>query len=58
MGTVVKGGKHVGFKNAAKKIARKEGVSEDSASAILAASTRRSSKSARMKNSHLNRVSG
>jgi hypothetical protein len=57
MATGSKGTKHVGFKAAAKKIARKQGVSEDSASAILAASTRRASKSAREANSHLNRVS-
>lgn len=49
---------HPGFRNVAKSIARKEGVSEDRAGAILAASTRRASPAARKANPRLNRVRG
>ena len=50
--------KHPGFKAVAKKIAAKEGVSEDRAGAMLAASTRRASPAARKANPRLNRVRG
>lgn len=53
-----KGVKHVGFKNAAKSIAQKQGVSEERAKAILAAGARNASARAKAKNSHLKRVSG
>ena len=51
-----KGVKHIGFKAAAKKIARKEGVSKKSADAILAAGARNASAAAHHANPHLNRV--
>ncbi len=49
---------HPGFKAVQEKIAKKEGVSKERAGAILAAATRRASKSAREKNPRLNRVKG
>ena len=50
--------KHPGFKKVARKIAAKEGVSEDRAEAILAASSRRASPAAKAKNPRLNKVRG
>ena len=54
----VKNDAHPGFKAVARGIAKKEGVSEDRANAMLAAGTRRAGKAARKKNPHLNRVKG
>ena len=48
--------KHPGFKKASEKIAKKEGVSKESADAILAASSRGASKSAKKKNPRLKKV--
>ena len=48
--------KHPGFKAVAAKIAKEEGISEDRASAILAASSRGASKSAKKANPRLKRV--
>lgn len=48
--------KHPGFKAVQKKIAAKEGVSQKAAGAILAASTRKSSASAKRKNPSLKKV--
>lgn len=48
--------KHPGFKAVQKKIAKKEGMSEDEAGAVLAASTRKAGKAARKANPRLNRV--
>lgn len=45
-----------GFKNVANSIAKKEGISKKSASAILASSTRKASASAKKKNPALKRV--
>jgi hypothetical protein len=53
-----KGVKHVGFKAAAKKIAEKQGISKESAKAILAAGARNASKAAHAANPRLSRVSG
>lgn len=50
--------KHPGFAAVAKSIERREGVSEERADAILAASTRRAGKKARKANPRLNRVKG
>ena len=50
--------KHPGFKAVASKIAKKQGVSKERASAILAASTRRASKKAKRANPRLKRVKG
>ena len=50
--------KHPGFKAVQKKIARKSGVSMESAGAILASSTRKASKTAKRKNPRLKRVKG
>jgi hypothetical protein len=50
--------KHPGFKAVQKSIAGKEGVSEKAAGAILAASSRKASKSAKAKNPRLNKVKG
>lgn len=47
---------HPGFKEVANKISAKKGISQERASAILAASTRRAGKSARKANPRLNRV--
>lgn len=49
---------HPGFSQVRNKIAKKEGVSKSEASAMLAASTRRASASAKKKNPHLKRVKG
>jgi hypothetical protein len=50
--------KHPGFKAAASKIAAKQGVSKESASAILAAGARKASPAAIKKNPALKKVSG
>lgn len=48
--------KGMGFKEASEQIADKEGVSEDRAEAILAASTRNASSAAKKKNPNLKHV--
>ena len=50
--------KHLGFKAAQKKIAAKQGVSMESAGAILAAGARKASKKAVAANPRLKRVTG
>lgn len=45
-----------GFKNVAKSIAKKQGISEKRASAILASSTRKASPDAKKRNPRLRRV--
>lgn len=50
--------KHPGFKAVQRKIAGKQGVSMERAGAILAAGTRKASKSAKRKNPRLKRVKG
>lgn len=47
---------HPGFKAVQSKIAKRQGVSQERAGAILAASSRNASKSAKRKNPRLNRV--
>jgi hypothetical protein len=49
---------HPGFKAVQAQIAQRSGVSMDRAGAILAASSRRASASAKAKNPRLNRVKG
>lgn len=49
---------HPGFKAVASKIAKKQGVSKERASAMLAASTRGESKAAKKDNPRLKRVKG
>jgi len=49
---------HPGFKAVQAKIAKKQGVSEKRAGAILAYSSRHASKAAKRKNPRLNRVQG
>ena len=49
---------HPGFQKVQASIAKKEGVSEERAGAILAASTRRASGAARKANPRLKRVKG
>jgi hypothetical protein len=49
---------HPGFKAVASKIESSEGVSKESADAILAASTRGASPAAKKKNPRLKRVKG
>lgn len=51
-------GKHPGFKAVASGIAEKQGVSKGRASAMLAASTRKASASAKRKNPRLKKVKG
>lgn len=51
-------GKHLGFKKTAEKIAKKQGISNKSASAILAKSSREASPKAKAKNPKLKRVKG
>lgn len=46
----------MGFKNAQKSIAKKEGIPMKNAGAILASSTRNASKSAKAKNPNLKKV--
>ena len=55
MATVKKG---MGFAAAAKNIAKKQGVSKESASAILASSTRKASPAAKKTNPNLKKVKG
>lgn len=50
--------KHPGFKAVQKKIAKKQGISEKRAGAILAASTRKASPAAKKANPRLKRVKG
>ena len=50
--------KHPGFKAVQSKIASKEGVSKESAGAILASATRKASKKAKKKNPKLKKVKG
>lgn len=49
---------HPGFKAVAKKIAAKQGVSKESAGAILAAGARKASKAAVRANPNLKKVKG
>ena len=49
---------HPGFNKVASNIARKEGVSQEAARAILASSTRKASTSAKRSNPRLKRVKG
>lgn len=49
---------HPGFKKVAASIAKKQGISKKRASAILAASSRRASPSAKRANPRLKRVKG
>ncbi len=51
-------GKHPGFKAVQSSIAAKEGVSQKSAGAILAAASRKASPAAKKANPRLNRVKG
>jgi len=48
--------KTTGFKNIAKKIAKKQGISNKAASAILASSSRKASPAAKKKNPNLKKV--
>lgn len=48
--------KHPGFKAVQKSIAKKQGISEKSAGAILASSTRKASAKAKKANPRLNKV--
>lgn len=48
--------KHPGFKAAAANIAKKEGISKEAASAILASSTRKASPAAKRANPNLKNV--
>ena len=48
--------KHPGFAAVQKKIAKKEGVSEEAAGAILASATRKASPAAKKKNPKLKKV--
>jgi len=50
--------KHPGFRAVAKKIAERQGVSEERARAMLAAATRRASPAAKRKNPRLKKVKG
>lgn len=50
--------KHPGFKAVASKIAKKEGLSKERASAILAASSRSASAKAKKANPRLGKVRG
>lgn len=50
--------KHPGFKKVAQSIAKKQGVSLQEASAELASSTRKASKSANQANPNLKKVKG
>jgi len=50
--------KHPGFKAVQSGIAKREGISKDRAGAILAASSRGASKSAKRRNPRLKRVKG
>lgn len=50
--------KHPGFKKVASSIARKEGISKEAASAILASQSRKASANAKRANPRLKRVKG
>ena len=50
--------KHPGFEAAAKRIAKREGVSLEQARAMLAAGTRRAGAAAKKRNPRLKRVKG
>ena len=50
--------KHPGFKAVQKKIANQQGVSMESAGAILASSSRKASPAAKKKNPRLKKVKG
>lgn len=50
--------KHPGFKAVQAKIAKREGISEKRAGAILASSTRKASAAAKRKNPNLKKVRG
>jgi len=52
----MKNKKHPGFKAIQERIAKKQGVSKESAGAILAAATRKASASAKRKNPRLKKV--
>jgi hypothetical protein len=54
--SLLKSKRHPGFGAIQDKIASKEGVSKESAGAILAAATRRASSGAKKANPRLNRV--
>jgi len=54
----MKAKKGMGFKAAQKKIAKKQGISQERAGAILAAGARKASKSAIKKNPNLLKVKG
>ena len=49
---------HPGFTHVQESIAKKEGISEDRAGAILAASSRRASPAAKKANKNLGKVKG
>ena len=49
--------KHPGFKKVASNIAKKQGISKEAASAILASSTRKASPAAKRANPRLKNVS-
>lgn len=53
---MVKGNKHPGFTTVQTKIAKQQGVSKKSAGAILAASTRSASATAKRRNPKLKKV--
>jgi hypothetical protein len=55
---MVKAKKHPGFNAVSNKIQKSEGVSAQAADAILAASTRKTSVSAKKKNPNLRKVTG
>lgn len=48
--------KHPGFKDVASKIAKKQGISQKRAGAILASASRNASAGAKRRNPHLKRV--
>lgn len=50
--------RHLGFKKAQEGIAKRQGISEDRAGAILAAGTRGASAAAKRRNPRLKRVKG
>lgn len=50
--------KHPGFKKASESIAKKQGISKDRASAILASGSRKASDKAKRHNPRLKRVKG
>jgi hypothetical protein len=50
--------KHMGFKAAAKSVAKREGIPMKNASAIIAAGTRNASAGAKHRNHYLSKVKG